>query len=86
MIDMLVRGPKIGFAQSPPHWNPSEPEFSQINNAASTVLPHLEPYQIKVLKRATEQLDPQRDAGLTSDIDLFIRQEANHYQLHQQYN
>ncbi|MFK8020500.1 MAG: metal-dependent hydrolase [Pseudomonadales bacterium] len=90
MSELTVRNPAIEFEQSLPHWNPSEPEFSQINNAASTVLPHLEPYLIKVLRLAKEELREElqedRDKKLRDDIDLFIRQEANHYKLHRRYN
>ncbi|MFK7733589.1 MAG: metal-dependent hydrolase [Pseudomonadales bacterium] len=86
MNRLTVRKPVLDFQGVLPHWNPSEPEFSQINNAASTVLPHLEPYLIKVLRQAREALSATDDAALLEDIDLFIRQEANHYKLHQQYN
>lgn len=86
MNGLIVRKPLLEFQRVLPHWNPIEPEFSQINNAASTVLPHLEPYLIKVLRQAGRALNPIDDASLLADIDLFIRQEATHYKLHQQYN
>lgn len=89
MSELKVRQPKVDFARSLPHWNAKEPEFSQINNAASSILPHLEPYLIKVIRQAREEIaaqDKENDAELLEDMDLFIRQEANHYKLHQAYN
>lgn len=86
MSEMTVRRPVVDFDRSLPHWSEKEPEFSQINNAASTVLPHLEPYLIKVLRRAKEKLVEGQDDELLAEMDLFIRQEANHYKLHQKYN
>lgn len=86
MSNLIARRPALNFERALPHWNPYEPEFSQINNAGSTVLPHLEPYLIKVLRLAREQLDPQQDKALLADVDQFIRQEGNHYQLHRSYN
>lgn len=83
---MRVRKPQLDYAGCEAHWSPDAPEFSQINNAASTVLPHLEPYLIKVLRRVREQLDAAQDARLLHQVDIFIRQEANHYKQHQQFN
>lgn len=83
---MIVRRPYIDFKKSLPHWNVNEPEFSQINNAASTILPHLEPYLIRVLKQAKEHLKRGKDDSLIDDMDLFIKQEANHFKMHQSYN
>lgn len=83
---MIVRKPLFNFKKSLPHWNASEPEFSQINNSASTILPHLEPYLIKVLKKAREYLKEGQDDALIQDMDLFIRQEANHFKMHDAYN
>jgi predicted metal-dependent hydrolase len=46
---------------------------------------HVEPYLIKVMIKAKEQLGPEH-AALKTDIDLFIRQETQHYKVHQQFN
>lgn len=83
---MKIRKPQVEYSNCPAHWSPRQPEFSQINNAASTVLPHLEPYLIKVLRQASEDLDQDKDAGLLNEIATFIRQEANHYKQHQLFN
>lgn len=82
---MKYRNVSIDFSRALPHWSPAEPEFSQRQNAASTVLPHLEPYLNKVMRRASEQLGSD-DQQLKDDIAVFIKQEANHYKQHQVYN
>lgn len=82
---MKHRKVRIDFSNALPHWNPVEPEFSQRQNAASTVLPHLEPYLNKVMKLAKDQL-ADTDAVLKDEIALFIKQEANHYKQHQAFN
>lgn len=81
---MKARKPPFDFERALPHWSHHH-EFAQANNAASTSLPQLEPYLNRVMRKARDALPPQADA-LRADIDLFIRQEANHYQLHQRYN
>lgn len=81
---MKVRKPPFVFERALPHWSHHR-EFAQANNAASTTLPQLEPYLNRVMRKARAELPAAADA-LRADIDLFIRQEANHYQLHQRYN
>jgi len=81
---MKVRKPNFQFEQALPHWSWHR-EFAQANNAASTTLPQLEPYLNRVMRKAKEAL-PAEQAALIGQIELFIRQEANHYQQHQRYN
>jgi len=81
---MKVRKPDFQFGQALPHgsWHL---EFAPAFNAASTTLPHLEPYLNRLIRRAKEQL-PAAQNALREDIDLFVRQEANHYRRHQRHN
>lgn len=81
---MKARKPNFDFDRALPHWSWHR-EFAQAFNAASTTLPHLEPYLNRVIRRAREEIGKGRNE-LTAAIDLFIRQEANHYQQHQRYN
>jgi len=81
---MQVRTPNFHFERALPHWAPNR-EFAHANNAGSTTLPVLEPYLNRVMRKAREQL-PSGSTALIADIDLFVRQEANHYQQHQRYN
>ena len=51
--------------------------------AGSLLLPHLEPYLIRSMKAAEKHVtDPVVAAGL----DKFVRQEAQHYQMHKKFN
>jgi uncharacterized protein len=81
---MKVRKPNFAFETALPHWSWHR-EFAQANNAASTTLPQLEPYLNRVMRKAKERI-PGDQQQLIAAIEIFIRQEANHYQLHQRYN
>ena len=81
---MKVRKPDFQFEHALPHWSWHR-EFAQANNAASTTLPQLEPYLNRVMRKAKEAL-PAEHETLIGEIEVFIRQEANHYQQHQRYN
>jgi predicted metal-dependent hydrolase len=79
-----ARQPQLDFDRALPHWSWHR-EFAQAFNAASTTLPHLEPYLNRVVRQAREQLPPaQRE--LAAATQVFMQQEANHYKLHQRYN
>jgi len=81
---MKVRKPPFDFEHALPHWSWHR-EFAQAFNAASTTLPHLEPYLNRVIRKARDEMAPGHDELLEA-IDLFMRQEANHYRQHQRYN
>jgi predicted metal-dependent hydrolase len=81
---MKARRPKIDFEKALPHWSWHR-EFAQAFNAASTSLPHLEPYLNKIVRQARDQLSPD-NVELIEAARVFMQQEANHYKLHQQYN
>ena len=83
---MKVRRPSLDFDHAPAHWIPDAPGYAYQLDAASTMLPYLEPYLIRVQKLARERLDPARHSDLIRSIDLFNQQEANHFRLHAKYN
>lgn len=83
---MKARRPELDFSHAPAHWIPDAPAYAYQLDAASVMLPYLEPYLIKVQKFARERLDPVRDAELCRAVDVFNRQEANHFKLHAEYN
>jgi predicted metal-dependent hydrolase len=83
---MKARRPQLDFLRTPARWIPRAPGYAYQLDAASVMLPYLEPYLIKVQKLAREQLDPVRDAELCRAVDVFNRQEANHFKLHAEYN
>lgn len=87
LVGMLkARRPNLDFTHAPARWIPDAPAYAYQLDAASTMLPYLEPYLIKVQKLARERLDPTVHADLIRDIDLFNHQEANHHRFHARYN
>ena len=83
---MKPRRPPLDFSACRPRWIPAAPAYAYQLDAASSMLPYLEPFLIKVQKLARERLDPVAHAGLIRDIDAFNQQEANHFGLHARYN
>jgi predicted metal-dependent hydrolase len=81
-----ARRPNLDFDGVRARWIPDAPAYAYQLDAASTMLPYLEPYLIKVQKLARERLDPERDAELIEAIDVFNHQEANHFRFHAKYN
>jgi len=81
---MKVRKPNYDYTASLPRWCKTYPEYSQIVNIASLMLPYLEPYLNTVMRRAQAKLGPGHP--LNADISLFCKQEAAHYLQHGQYN
>jgi len=82
---MLARLPQIDFSAADGHWFPAEPGFSHQMNGGSLLLPFLEPYLIKVMKAARPRL-AEVAPELLSDLEVFNRQEANHFKVHAAYN
>ena len=82
---MHVRHPVIDFTGLPAMWAAHRQAVHSIN-AIGIVPAHIEPYLIKVLRQAREQLDSQQYPDLVADIDVFIKQEAQHLKLHHQMN
>jgi len=65
------------------HWNKAKPEFSHVVNSASFAMPYLEPYLIKTMRQARAKITDQR---LLEALDVYVHQEAQHYQQHKKYN
>jgi predicted metal-dependent hydrolase len=84
-VEITVRRPEIDFADVDPIWTPAHPELAYRLNGGSLTLPYLEPYLIRVMRRARQELG-DRHPALVRDIDLFNAQEAHHYKLHSRYN
>lgn len=81
---MHVRFPKWDFSGLRAHWAPHH-EFAQIHNAASTVPAYIEPYLLKVMRLAKQQIDPAK-TELHDKLDIFIKQEMQHCKLHLAFN
>ncbi|MGE0878266.1 MAG: metal-dependent hydrolase [Acidimicrobiia bacterium] len=81
MSSLTVRRPSFDLTGMRAVWAPHREWAHQINSA--NIIPTaIEPFLIKVMRRAKADLDPVADAELIDDIDLFNRQEAQHYKAH----
>lgn len=64
-------------------WNQRRPEFAQIVNAGSLAMPYLEPYLMRVMRAVRGRIT---DPAIAADVDLYVRQEAAHFQAHRAFN
>ena len=78
---MQVRYPKFDFSTTKPHWC-DNPEHAQMINGGNIIPAYIEPFLIKVMRRAKQELDPVADAELIADIDVFNKQEGQHLKMH----
>ena len=65
------------------HWIPSEPEFAQMINGASFVMPHLEPFLVATLAEAGRAIT---DPDIRREARDFCMQETQHYRTHRRFN
>ncbi len=65
-----------------PIWTPDSPEFSCAANSVSLLMPYIEPYFIKSVRRHIPQLDPD----LAEATRAYITQETRHYTAHRDFN
>jgi len=81
---ILVRRVQFEYpADFDPHWNPGKPEWSQVVNAASLLMPYLEPYLIDAIREATKQIT---DPALLEEARGYMGQEAHHFKQHRRLN
>ena len=59
-----------------------DPEASYLFVGAWMMLPYLEPFLIRTVRKASEQID---DPNLKEEASRFCSQEGQHYQQHQYY-
>ncbi len=81
---MKPRHLRIDFSGVPLAWS-RNPEFAAILNSGSPLTSAVEPYLNIVMSRVRDAL-PERHAALKQQVDIFIRQEAYHYRLHDAFN
>lgn len=81
---MKARLPRIDYSDIRPDWAPMR-EFAHRVNASSTIPSFVEPWLIKVMRRAKEILPPE-EVQLHKEVDIFIAQEAQHYRQHNGFN
>jgi predicted metal-dependent hydrolase len=63
-------------------WTPRRPEFACAANSVSLLMPSIEPYFVRVTRRALPHLDP----ALKDETERFVGQEAQHFSQHQVFN
>lgn len=78
---MQVRYPDFDFSNTKPFWC-DNPEHAQLINAGNIIPAYIEPFLIKVMRRAKQELDAVADAELLADIDVFNKQEGQHLKMH----
>lgn len=66
-----------------PQWIPGEPELVAMLNGASLTMPYLEPFLIRTMRAAVEQLD---DHEIKEHGRAFNTQEQHHFQAHRRFN
>lgn len=77
---MIARFPRFDFSNIRAHWT-KNPEFAQRLNAASLIPAYVEPYLLKVMMLARQKVQPA-NTRLLRDIDIFAKQEMQHYKHH----
>ena len=82
---MKVRHPQFDFSAMTAHWAPNH-EWAHNMNSSGIIPSAIEPFLIKVMRRAKTALDPVADAELIADIDIFNRQESQQYRIHEDFN
>lgn len=81
---ILVRRIRFEYpADLAPHWNAARPEWSQVVNACSLLMPYLEPYLIESIRAAMPEI---RDPGLLAEAKAYCGQEAHHFKQHRRFN
>ena len=83
---MEARKVDLDFSHAKVFWNPAEPEYCQLLNAISSMLPYLEPLLIKAVRAAGELLPASTAAEFRRDVSLFVAQEGRHFRMHKRFN
>lgn len=83
-MPILVRRVQFDFPDGlAAHWHPARPAWSQVVNAASLLMPYLEPFLIEAIREAIPQL---RDPALAAEARGYVGQEAHHFRQHRRFN
>ncbi len=82
--DLTVRWPNLKFSKDDLLWE-DNPEASLIWIAGSSFPVVIEPWLNRVMVKSRKLVSADRP-DLKQDIDDFVRQESNHYHMHEEYN
>lgn len=81
---IVVRKVQFEFPEDfDPHWHPAKPEWSQLVNGASVILPYFEPCIIDAIRQATKHII---DPALLTEARAWISQESQHFRQHRRFN
>lgn len=69
--------------QVDPRWTPNVPELAIAANAVSLLMPHVEPYIVSTVRKAS---DGFTDPDLAARARAYAGQEAQHHGQHRRYN
>ncbi|HEX7135519.1 MAG TPA: metal-dependent hydrolase [Iamia sp.] len=65
-----------------PDWSPQQPELACVANAVSMLMPHAEPYVVRSVKTALDDLD----GPLRAEAETWVAQETAHHGAHARFN
>ncbi len=82
---ITVRRPEFDFSDCPVVWGPNAEAVIGFDSSSPIITP-IEVFLLKVMRRAKAEMDPLADAELLRDMDLFMKQEAQHYKTHAAFN
>ena len=81
---IVVRKVQFEFpADFNPHWHPTKPEWSQLVNGGSVILPYFEPCIIDAIRAALPHIT---DPVLLREAKAWISQESQHFRQHHRFN
>jgi predicted metal-dependent hydrolase len=80
-----VRYPEFDFSSTPVVWGPNAEAVIGFDSGSPVTTP-IEVFLLKVMRMAKAEMDPATDRELVRDMDLFNKQEAQHFKTHAGFN
>jgi predicted metal-dependent hydrolase len=80
-----IRYPEFDFSSTPVVWGPNAEAVIGFDSGSPVTTP-IEVFLLKVMRMAKAEMDPATDWELLRDMDLFNKQEAQHFKTHAGFN